>query len=87
METARSKMQVNDDCEVWPDNWRSWVFFTGVQTQWLFKPSGGYTGLNYSAIESAMNMQGIKAMHKKRIFRDLRIIEFTVLDTLKEKNK
>lgn len=80
-------MQVNDDCEVWPDNWRSWVFFTAIQTQWLFKPSGGYAGLNYPAIESAMNMQGIKAMHKKRIFRDLRIIEFTVLDTLKEKNK
>lgn len=87
METARSKMQINDDCEVWPDNWRSWVFFMAVQTQWIISPAGGYAGLNYVAVESAMNMQGIKTMHKKRIFRDLRIIEFTVLDTLKEKNK
>ncbi len=48
---------------------------------------GGYAGLNYAAIESAMDMCGIKAMHKKRIFRDIRIIEYEVLDTIKDQKR
>jgi len=56
------------------------MFFLKVQTQWIIAPMGGYAGMNYECVKSAMWMSGIKKKDRSQLFDDLRIIEYTVLE-------
>lgn len=82
---ARARAQLDeggDVCEVWEDNWHVVMFYLTICTQWMISPSGGYVGLNYLAIEAAMNMQHISKIKRKTLFNDLQVIEYTMLPIL-----
>lgn len=66
--------------EVYEDCWESVMFFLKVQTQWVFRGmDAARTGLNYPAVESAMNMDGIKRQQRLALFADVRVMERAVL--------
>jgi hypothetical protein len=66
-----------------PDNWDNWLIFLSVSTQWVWASMGmggaARVALNYSAVESALRMQGIKRKRWPGVFADLRHIEQAVL--------
>lgn len=66
-----------------PDNWDNWLIFLAVSTQWVWASMGmggaARVALNYSAVESALRMQGIKRKRWPGVFADLRHIERAVL--------
>lgn len=66
-----------------PDNWDNWLIFLAVSTQWVWASMGmggaARVALNYSAVESALRMQGIKRKRWPGVFADLRHIELAVL--------
>ncbi len=68
------------DFAVWPENWDAVQAFLAVQTQWATGFSGP-TGLDYSRVRAGWELAGIAVTPE--LFHQLRIMELTVLDTLK----
>ena len=66
--------------EVWPDNVQAFQLFQQLQTQWVLKPMGGISGLNYSSVMTVINLYSNK--HKKRLFEDIQAIEVGFLSTI-----
>lgn len=75
--------------EVWPENMPSVRFFSIVSGQWraLAGFAGSrFIGLDYAAVESSMNMHGIKHKQRPRIFEDLRVMEDAALPLLNRRS-
>lgn len=76
-------VQVEQDFEVWDENWDSWMAFMRSQTQWLYRPArlGGSIriGLNHTGVESGLRMAGLPRLKWPGIFDDLVQIELAVL--------
>lgn len=70
------------ECEVWEENWPSWLFFLKVQTQWIWTSGMAVVrmGLNYPAVESTLRMAGIPRRQWPALLDDLQVIEVAVLD-------
>lgn len=67
-------------CRVLKANWPALVFFLGVQTQWRVLTGGKrlvYLGLDYTAVESTMRMEGIR--NRTAMLGDLRVMETVAL--------
>lgn len=63
------------------------MLFLAVGTQWLIAPMGGLIGINYVALESAMNMAGIKKQKRASMFDDVRSMESVALQVFREKQQ
>lgn len=63
------------------------MLFLAVGTQWTVAPMGGYLGINYVSLESAMNMAGIKRTKRASMFGDVRIMESVALQVIRDKQK
>ena len=61
------------------------MFYLTVSTQWIIAPMGGYVGLNYVAVEAAMNMAPIMKYRRRSLFTDLGLIERTMLPILNKR--
>lgn len=93
-ELAKAKKDKDNpafDFEVYEDCWRSVMLFLRVQTQWLWKvhsrPAGFgslvwsvRTGLNYSGVESALRMGGLRRSEWPGLLDDLQVMEAAVLE-------
>lgn len=78
-----------DDFEVWEENWDSLLFFLNVSTQWnVVAGMGGlfYIGLNHTAIESEMNMRGIRKQRRAQLCDDLLMMERAALPLLNKRD-
>lgn len=65
------------------ENWASLIFFLGLATQWrcLVGPKRMlFLGLDYTAVESAMRMDGVQ--NQKSLLCDLREMEAAALVVL-----
>jgi len=62
------------------------LFFIELSTQWnlVAYPMGGqrFMGINYTAVESAMNIQQIPKKNRLGLFRDLKVMELAALEVL-----
>ena len=78
------------DFEVYEDAWNSAWFFTQVCSQWHYtlrsEPAGFSVfmwsepvGLNFSCVESAARMTGIRRSEWPALFQDLKVMEQAVL--------
>lgn len=64
--------------EVWPENVDAVELFCVVSGQWRVLAgfgAAGYLGLDYTAVEAAMRMRGVKNKDRARLFADLRVME------------
>lgn len=64
---------------LWPCNQESWRVFQRLQSQWMVGV-GGATGLNYSGIESALRLMGIKGRKRSELFADIQVMEEATLE-------
>lgn len=73
---------------LWPCNVKSWTLFQRLQSQWMAGGMGGATGLNYTGVESALRMMGIKTGKWAKLFADIQLMEHATLEAWDErKNK
>ena len=63
-----------EEFEVWPECLESVDLFMAMKTQWHFGGLGGRApGLDYQALNAAMDMMGIE--DRTQAFRDIRVME------------
>ena len=69
--------------EVFPDNWKPFVVFDFMSTQWR---SGGFgaTGLDYNVIPLALEALEIERSELGVILQDLRVLEAEALKVMAE---
>ena len=69
--------------EVWPENWRVFVLFSRVQTQWNVS-MGGPTGLRYEAIYPLIDRDAQDTEDWQQLFEDLQILEGAALKQMSD---
>jgi len=72
------------EIEVWPDNWNAFEVFAALQTQWRSGMSGP-TGLDYTALDPVMRLQGIKKRDRQEVFAGVRVMEIAALEVMRAK--
>ncbi len=70
------------DFEIWPENVETLNMFCSLQTQWRVGPMGGYLGLEYPGVWSAL--KGVVRGRKTRraMFTDIQAMELAALPVL-----
>ena len=69
--------------EVWPENWRAFVLFSRVQTQWNVS-MGGPTGLRYEAIYPLLDRETDTKEEWRELFQDIQVLEGAALKQMAE---
>lgn len=87
LEQVRKVAKKNQpDFEVFEENWPSLLFFISLKTQWVIALGGMggavYIGLNYPAVEAAMNLKQIPKKERPSLFHDLQVMEEAALEVL-----
>ncbi|WP_426201033.1 DUF1799 domain-containing protein [Pseudomonas sp. TWP3-1] len=72
-----------EECEVLPDNWRTFILFNALSTQWR-SGMGGPTGLDYTSIRDVARYLSIKKKQIAEIFHDLQVMEAEALLVMSE---
>lgn len=73
--------EAEDNINLWPENWLSFIVFTGMSTQWRVGMSG-VIGFDYSALKVVMKYKGVKKAQRKDVFNDIQVMEAEALETL-----
>ncbi|WLG43228.1 DUF1799 domain-containing protein [Pseudomonas sp. FP1740] len=74
---------IDDEVEVWPDNWPAFRLFNALGTQWRTGP-GGATGLDYSVVREVAILIGLKKRQIPELFPDLQVMEAEALAVMAE---
>jgi len=74
---------VQQDCEVWEENWDAVLMFVRMSTQW-HTSMAGLTGLNYPSLEWLCKLYSVK--DPVAIFEGVQVMESTVLVILNKKS-
>ena len=75
---------IDDNVEIWPDNWTVFRLFNALGTQWRTGAAGA-TGLDYSVIREVAALIGIKKRQIPELFPDLQVMEAEALAVMAEK--
>ena len=70
--------------EVWPENWRVFVLFSRLQTQWSVGGMGGATGLRYEAVYPLLDREAQGAEDWQQLFDDLQTLEGAALKQMSD---
>lgn len=69
--------------DLWPENVRVVNVFAALQTQWAIGGTGVVIGLRYEAVQSTLDLLGIKK-GRRAVFRDLQVMEAEALREIQE---
>lgn len=69
--------------EVWPENWRVFVLFSRLKTQWSVGMSGA-TGLRYEAVYPLLDREAQGAEDWQELFHDLQVLEGAALKQMSD---
>lgn len=73
---------------MWPDHVRAWSFFCeSCSTQWRSGGTGGFTGLDYTAILAVIQFEESDKEQVKELFEQIRLIERGALKAMAETRK
>ena len=73
---------VQEDFEVWDENWEAMMMFLRMQTQWNVSMSG-LVGLNYQALETLIRLYKIE--EPLELFERVQVIERAALVKMNSK--
>jgi len=78
------KPKVQEDFEVWEENWPAVEMFLRCQTQW--RPTmAGVCGLDYTAVEWLFRLYEVK--NQPAVLEDLQVMEAAGLKILNQRSK
>lgn len=69
---------------LWPENEESFEFWRKLRTQWVIDVFGNRS-LNYSAVESVMNMTSVPKKKRPQLFEEIRVMEMTEINARAER--
>lgn len=69
--------------EVWPENWRVFVLFSRLRTQWRIG-MGGPTGLDYAAVYPLLDRAAKDPQEWDELFSDIQVMEGAALKQMSE---
>ena len=75
---------VEQDCEVWEENWETVLMFLRMSTQWNTSMAG-LTGLNYPSLEWLCKLYSVK--DPVALFEGVQVMETTALSILNAERK
>jgi len=75
---------VEQDCEVWEENWETVLMFLRMSTQWNTSMAG-LTGLNYPSLEWLCKLYSVK--DPVALFEGVQVMETTALSVLNAERK
>lgn len=70
-----------DPIEVWPENWNTWLLFSGMQTQWYIGMNGR-TGLNYLVLFAMIDKLNLSKEESDLMFLDIQVMEYSALEEM-----
>jgi len=73
-----------EEFEVWPENWRVFVLFSRLQTQWSVGGMGGATGLRYESVYPLLDREAQGAEDWQQLFDDLQTLEGAALKQMSD---
>ena len=73
---------VQEDFEVWDENWEAMMMFLRMQTQWNVSMNG-LIGLNYQALETLIRLYHVK--EPVELFERVQVIERAALVKMNSK--
>lgn len=73
---------VQEDFEVWDENWEAMMMFLRMQTQWNVSMNG-LVGLNYQALETLIRLYHVK--EPVELFERVQVIERAALVKMNSK--
>jgi len=73
---------VQEDFEVWDENWEAMMMFLRMQTQWNVSMNG-LVGLNYQALETLIRLYHVK--EPIELFERVQVIERAALVKMNSK--
>lgn len=76
----------DEEIEVLPDVWPSFLVFEGMYTQWRVG-MGGAIGLDYNALPFVIEATGNDKDETKYIFPDIQVMEHTAMKVMADQNK
>lgn len=84
IDRARQQAQASEqaeDFEVWPDCLAAVEFFTSLRGQWrhVSGMTTARTGLDFAAVQAAMDMHPIPQRRRPQLFQDVVLMESAVL--------
>ncbi|MGW8391121.1 DUF1799 domain-containing protein [Pseudoduganella sp. HUAS MS19] len=88
-EDAAAAKTVDDDCQVFEDNWLAVTTFCTLATQWKLLLGAAdvlYVGLDYGAVETVFRLEQVPAADWRAVFQDLRVMERAALPLLNERS-
>jgi hypothetical protein len=74
---------LEEDVEIWLDNWPVFRLFNALRTQWRTGACGA-TGLDYTAIRDVASYIGVKKRQIPEMFHDLQLMEAEALAVMAE---
>lgn len=74
---------IEDDCDIWPENWPAFELFNAMSTQWRIGMSGA-TGMDYSALPVLFDTLGIA--DRAAAFSGMQIMEREALRIMREEH-
>lgn len=73
---------VATSCEVWPENYQTYLLLCTMDTQWRIGMAGP-TGLDYAALPVALRMIGAPRADWQNLMADVRVMESTALQAMR----
>lgn len=77
---------VEQEVEVWPENWSAFNLFTALSTQWRVGNNGAY-GLDYNTVPAVSELIGIDKEELPFAFNGLRVMESAALQIMEADRK
>lgn len=75
---AEEPLELEEDFYLWPECLPAFNVFQSLQSQWRVGMAGA-TGLDYTAVEAFMRMNGVRRKDQAELLYCLQVMEFATL--------
>lgn len=84
-EQHQAQADQEDDFELWPENWDTWVAFRAVDRQWRYRGMEGLrAGLDLPGVEVVLGWPRKRSRRQQQLFYHLQLMERAVLEAERE---
>ncbi|HFH3242944.1 TPA: DUF1799 domain-containing protein [Pseudomonas aeruginosa] len=72
-----------EEVAIWPENWRAFLLFRDMSTQWRTGMNGP-TGLDYGVLQDILRLRGVPRAQWSELFDAVQAMEAVALTTIHE---
>jgi hypothetical protein len=87
VDELRAESERAQTFKVLKENWQTIQIFSRLATQWVWGSMGGCVGLNYQSVKYLLKLNEVSKKDRKKVFKDIQLMEFAALEVLNGKAK